>query len=312
MSNPKETDKKKGGKGFKLPKLKLPKLKLPKLKLPAKKGALARPAIQIPSTDGTSLLAMLLVGGLSAGSAAIAIRFAMPAQIVVQRPSDADQEHGKTLNPAGFPDVSVGPNVTSDFSLTMERPVISDKAYVHPQASVIGYASLGDRVYVAPQASIRADVGKNIAIGNESAVLDGAVIHALPTEEKGVHKMENIVMVEGQEYAVHIGNRVTLAPQCQVYGPAVIGDSCYIGMQSLVFKARLGDGVVLEPRAAAIGVSVADGRYIPAGIVVTTQQQAEVLPKIEPGYPYKDANDLAVKVNTQLVDGYLGLHPTGN
>jgi carbonic anhydrase/acetyltransferase-like protein (isoleucine patch superfamily) len=312
VSDAKKKDDKKKGKGLKLPKISLPKFKPPQIRLPSKKGQPPRPPINIPAPDGTFLMAMVLVGGLSAASAAIAIHFAMPRQVIVQRPTSDEQEHGKSYNPQGFPDLSVGPNVTSDYSMSMERPVIADTAYVNPHACIIGYASVGDRSYVAPQASIRADVGKNIAIGNESAVLDGAVIHALPTEEKGVHKMENIIMVDGQEFAVHVGNRVTLAPQCQVYGPAAIGDNCYVGMQALVFKSRIGDNCVLEPRSAAIGVSIGDSHYIPAGIVVTSQQQADALPTIGKDYAYKDANDLAVKVNTQLVEGYLGLHPTGN
>ncbi|HEY9900401.1 MAG TPA: hypothetical protein V6D00_14595 [Pantanalinema sp.] len=301
MSGPKNPSPPKPGKGF--------KLTLPKFKPPA------LPAVKLPAPpshfDGTFLLAMVLVGGLSAGSAAIAVRFAMPSQVVIQRPSDADQEHGRSYNPAGFPDITTGPNVTSDYSLTMERPVIAETAYVHPQASVIGYVTLGERVLVAPQASIRGDEGKNIQVGDESNVQDGAVIHALPTEVKGVSKMEHRVVVNGQEYAVYVGDRVTLAPQSQVHGPSVVGDDAYIGMQALVFKARIGAGCVLEPRAGAIGVNIREGHYVPAGVVVTSQEQADALPAITPGYAYHDAGAQAVKVNTQLAEGYRNLYPGG-
>ncbi|MBO9541223.1 carbonic anhydrase [bacterium] len=235
----------------------------------------------------------------------------MPTQVVVQRPSDADQDHGRSYNPAGFPDITTGPNVVSDYSLTMERPVIAETAYVHPQASVIGYVTLGERVLVAPQASVRGDEGKNILVGDETSVQDGVVIHALSTEEKGVSKMEHRVVVNGQEYAVYIGERVTLAPQSQVHGPSVVADDAYIGMQALVFKARIGAGCVLEPRAAAIGVNIREGHYVPAGVVVTSQEQADSLPAITPGYAYKDAGAQAVKVNTQLAEGYRNLYPAG-
>lgn len=302
MSGPKNSSNTKARKGFKLS---LPKIKppaFPPLKLPGGKP---------PQFDATFLLSMLLVGGLSAGSAAIAVRFAMPSQVVVQSPSETDQEHGRSYNPAGFPDITTGPNVTSDYSLTMERPVIARTAYIHPQASVIGYVSLGERVLVAPQASVRGDEGKNIHVGDASSIQDGAIIHALPTEEKGVSKLEHRVVVEGQEYAVHIGDRVTLAPQSQVHGPSVVADDAYIGMQALVFKARIGAGCVLEPRAAAIGVNVPEGHYVPAGVVVTSQEQADALPAITPGYAYRDAGALAVKVNTQLAEGYRNLYPAG-
>lgn len=298
MSAPKKPDKPAAGKAGK------------GIKIPFKVPALPKVGINPASVDGTFILAMFLVGGLSAGSAALAIRFAMPAQVVVQRPMEADQEPGKAFNPKGFPDITTGPNVTTDFSLSMERPVIAATAYIHPQASVIGYVTIGEHVLVAPQASIRADEGKNIAIGTDSSVQDGVVLHALPTEEKGIKKMDNVVVVNGEDYALYVGDRVTLAPQCQVYGPAVVSDDAYIGMQALVFKSRVGAGCVLEPRAAVIGVSVPDGHYVPAGMVVTSQEQADKLPAIDPGYAYKGAGALAVKVNTQLAEGYRNLHPS--
>lgn len=292
----------KPGKGFKLPLPKLPKPKLPAGKLPKVK-------INPGALDGTFVLSMLLVGGLSAGSAALAIRFAMPQQVIVQRPSESEQATSFGHNPDGFPDVTTGPNVTSDYSLTMERPVIAGSAYVHPQASIIGYVRLGEHVFVAPQAAIRADEGKSIFIGDDSSVQDGAVIHGLPTEEKGVRKMENQVVVNGDPYSVYIGSQVTVCAQSQVFGPSVVSDNAYIGMQALVFKSRVGEGSVLEPRAAAIGVNIPDGRYVAAGVVVTTQEQADNLPKIGAGYAYQNAGTQAVRVNTQLAQGYRALYP---
>lgn len=293
---------------FKLPNIKLPAIKLPNVKLPAIK----LPTIHIPQADASILITMVLVGGLSAGSAAIAIRWMMPSQVIVQRPSDEDQESSKAHNPQGYPDFTTGPNVLSDFSMSMERPVIADSAFVHPQASIIGYVALGEHVFVAPQASIRGDVGKNILIGDDSNVQDGVIIHALPTEEKGARKMENAVMYDGQEFAVYVGQKVTLAPQCQVYGPAVIGNGAYLGMQALVFRARVGDGSVLEPRSAAIDVTIPEGRYVPAGLTVTSQEQADSLPAITPTYRYATAGAMGVAINTQLAAGYRGLHPTRN
>lgn len=303
MSGPKNASKPKAGKGL--------KLSFPAIKLPGLKGAGGVAAKAGSSFDTTFLLSMLLVGGLSAGSAAIAVRFAMPSQVVVQSPTADQQEHGRSYNPAGFPDLTTGSNVTSDFSMSMERPVIAETAFVHPQASVIGYVTIGERVLVAPQASLRGDEGKNIEVGDESNIQDGVVIHALPTEEKGVSKLEHRVVIDGQEFAVYIGDRVTLAPQSQVHGPSVVADGAYIGMQALVFKARVGRGCVLEPRAAAIGVNIPEGHYVPAGVVVTSQEQADALPLIKPGYAYQDAGAQAVKVNTQLADGYRNLYPAG-
>ncbi len=46
-------------------------------------------------------------------------------------------------------------------------------------------------------------------------------------------------------------------------------------MQALVFKSVIGKNVVVEPGAKVIGVTVAEGRYIPAGSVVVTQEACQ-------------------------------------
>lgn len=72
------------------------------------------------------------------------------------------------------------------------------------------------------------------------------------------------------------------------------------------FKAQVGKGCVVEPGARLLnGVKVPDGRYVPAGTVVTTQEQADNLPKITDNYPLKNLNQGVLHVNEQLAEGYL-------
>ncbi|CAG0985446.1 MAG: hypothetical protein OIN86_15960 [Candidatus Methanoperedens sp.] len=53
------------------------------------------------------------------------------------------------------------------------------------------------------------------------------------------------------------------------HGPAIVDDGTFIGMQALVFKAQVGKNVVVELGAILWnGVKIADGRYVPAGMVV--------------------------------------------
>ena len=53
-----------------------------------------------------------------------------------------------------------------------------------------------------------------------------------------------------------------------------------MGMQALIFKAHVEKGVVVEPGATIIGVTVAAGRYLPARAVVTTQEVADRLAEL--------------------------------
>jgi len=196
-------------------------------------------------------------------------------------------------------------NVVTDFSAKVSEPVIDLSTYVHPLAAVIGNVILGKNIMVAPMASIRGDEGQPLYVGDNSNVQDGVVIHALETELNGKPVEKNLYEVSGRKYAVYVGNRVSLAHQVQIHGPAVVMDDTFVGMKSLVFRSRVGTGCVLEPGVILMGVAVPDGRYVPAGSVIKTQEQADQLPAISDGYPMKTLNKGVVHVNTALAKGYL-------
>ncbi len=196
----------------------------------------------------------------------------------------------------------LGANVETTFNPTISLPILSTTSTVHPMASVIGSVELGQRVFVAPFASIRGDEGQNIHIGDDSNVQDGVVIHGLETFEAGKELVENEVEVGRQKYSVYIGQRVSIAHQSQVHGPARIGDDTLIGMQALIFRAEVGDHVVVEPGAKIIGVKIAPRRYVPATAAITKQSDADALPVITDQYPYHNLNHAVVQVNTQLAD----------
>jgi carbonic anhydrase/acetyltransferase-like protein (isoleucine patch superfamily) len=160
-------------------------------------------------------------------------------------------------------------------------------------------------VMVSPQASVRGDEGMPIYIGDNSNVQDGVVIHALETvdeEQKPVEK--NLVEVGGKKYAVYIGNRVSLAHQSQVHGPASIGDDTIVMVQAFVFRSIVGKSVVIEPGAMVYGVTIPDGRYVSMGMIISNQSVADNLPVITEDYVFVNLNKGVVYVNTNLAAGY--------
>ena len=199
----------------------------------------------------------------------------------------------------------VGKNVLTDFSSKVCDPVIDPTAYVHPLAAVIGNVILGKNVMVSPFASVRGDEGQPLFVGDNANVQDGVVIHALETEMNGQTIEKNLYEVEGKKYAAYVGSRVSLAHQVQIHGPAVVLDETFVGMKSLVFKSFVGKNCVIEPGCILMGVTVADGRYIPAGSVIKTQEQADKLPVVTEDYPFRTLNKGVVHVNTALAKGYL-------
>ncbi len=199
----------------------------------------------------------------------------------------------------------IGKSVVTDFSARASEPDIDPSTYVHPLASVIGNVHLGKNIMVSPTASIRGDEGQPLFVGDDSNVQDGVVIHALETEMNGRPVTKNLCEVDGRAYAVYVGNRVSLAHQVQIHGPAVVRDDTFVGMKSLIFKSVVGHNCVIEPGAILMGVRVADRRYVPAGSVVKTQAEADALPEITSEYPMKEMNRGVVHVNKGLARGYL-------
>ncbi len=196
-------------------------------------------------------------------------------------------------------------NVITDFSPKVYEPVIAQGCYIHPLAAIIGNVILGRNVMVAPTACVRGDEGQPLYVGNDSNVQDGVIIHALETELDGKPIEKNRVEVDGRQYAVYVGDRVSLAHQVQIHGPAVVLDDSFVGMKTLVFKSHIGRNCVVEPGVILMGVKVADGRYVPVGSVIKTQEEADMLPVITNDYVFKDLNKGVVHVNKALAKGYL-------
>ncbi|MDR6223005.1 hypothetical protein [Methanococcoides alaskense] len=110
--------------------------------------------------------------------------------------------------------------------------------------------------------------------------------------------------VEGRPYSVYIGERVSLAHQSQIHGPAAVCDDAFLAMQTLVFNANVGKGSVLEPKSGAFGVDIPENRYVPAGMMITKQEDADALPEIFEGYFFENTNREVVSVNIELAKGY--------
>ncbi len=228
-------------------------------------------------------------------------------QPVVSGHTSAAVPESRGGNPAARVAMGRGrPNVPADFNPDIETPSIEASAYLDPMASVIGHVEIGRRVFLAPFASVRGDEGQPIHIGHESNVQDGVVIHALETVADGKPLPQNTYEVQGKRYAVYVGDRVSLAHQSQVHGPAWVEDDSFIGMQALVFKAHVGKGCVVEPGAKIIGVTIPPGRYVKAGSVIGDQNTADQLPAITESYAFRTINKAVVHVNTSLADGYSG------
>lgn len=123
-------------------------------------------------------------------------------------------------------------------------PVLGERVYVDPAASVIGDVVLGDDVSVWPSTVLRGDVHR-IRVGARTNLQDGSIVHV---SHEGPY---------GPGLPCLIGEGVTIGHAAVVHA-CTIGDYCLIGMHATVL-----DGAVVKNYGF-----VGAGAVIPPGKVV--------------------------------------------
>lgn len=130
------------------------------------------------------------------------------------------------------------------YALGDKTPQLDDKAWVAPNATVIGDVHLGAETGVWWNTVIRGDTDR-IVIGDRSNIQDGSVLHT----DSGIQ--------------LTIGNGVTVGHMVMIHG-CTIGDNCLIGIGSIVLnKAVIG-------RNSLVGANtlIPEGKVFPEGVLI--------------------------------------------
>ncbi len=126
-------------------------------------------------------------------------------------------------------------------------PAISDKAYISPQATIVGDVTIGPGCFVGPGARIKGDYG-TIVIGKETSIQENCVVHARP----------------GQR--CEIGGRVSIGHGAIIHG-GVVGDGAVIGMGAIVSDfAEIGAGAIVAEGCVVISRQKVPERSIAVGV----------------------------------------------
>lgn len=126
------------------------------------------------------------------------------------------------------------------YALGDRTPRIDPRAYIHPDATVIGDVRIGADSSVWPAAVLRGDYG-TITVGERTSVQDGTVVHA--TADK----------------ATTIGSDCVVGHLAHLEG-CTVEDRCLIGSGSVV----LHDAVVRSGALVAAGAVVGNRAEVPA------------------------------------------------
>jgi carbonic anhydrase/acetyltransferase-like protein (isoleucine patch superfamily) len=127
------------------------------------------------------------------------------------------------------------------YSFGEKVPRISESAFVHPQAVIIGDVTVGDLAFIGPCAVLRGDSSK-IVIGARTSIQDGAVIHCTA------------------ELPTLVGDECTVGHNAHLEG-CTINTGALVGSGSVVLHAA----VVETGALVAAGALVLGGMIVPAG-----------------------------------------------
>lgn len=138
-------------------------------------------------------------------------------------------------------------------------PSIDPDAFVHPDAVVVGRVQVGPGASLWPGAVLRGDYGA-IAVGAETSVQDGTVIHATA------------------ELATVIGARCVVGHLAHLEG-CVVEDDCLVGSGSVLLHRVL----VRSGALVAAGAVVAPGTEVPARAMARGVPARVTLDAVQPG-----------------------------
>jgi len=132
------------------------------------------------------------------------------------------------------------------YSIDGITPVVSDSAYVHPSAVLIGDVIVGSGCYVGPHASLRGDMGR-IIMEEGSNLQDGCCMHSFPGKDAIVEANGHV----GHGAVLHgccIRRNAMVGMNSVVMNGAVVGESSIVAAMSFV-KANQ----VIPPYRLAMG-----------------------------------------------------------
>ncbi len=125
-------------------------------------------------------------------------------------------------------------------------PVVSEKAFVHPQACITGNVIIGDDVYIGPGAAIRGDWG-GIVIERGCNIQENCTIHMFPgitlTLQEGAHIGHGAII-----HGAQIGKNVLVGMNAVVMDHAEIGEGSIIGALTLIRTKE-----IIPPRSLVVG-----------------------------------------------------------
>ena len=183
-------------------------------------------------------------------------------------------------------------------AVSKRAPVAINDSFVSPLVERFGSARIGEGVFVAPNAILRADPGRRVCLGSETNVQDNVLVLALRDRQAAPGRC-------ARRRATETGERTSLAHQAEVINSR-IGDFTFIGFHARLLNAVVEDGAFVMHGAVIRNVRIPRDRLVGIGQQVTTQAQADALPRKEEAQAEFQRDVL--EVNAEFAEHYAELY----
>ena len=163
------------------------------------------------------------------------------------------------------------------YELDGVAPRIDPKAFVHPDAVVIGDVTIGPGSSIWPCTVLRGD-GAKITIGSDTSIQDGTVVHC------------------GTDLDTIVGNRCVVGHLAHLEG-CTLEDESFAGSGSvLLHYAWLGEGAMVAANAVITNHMVVPPRALAMGVPAQIREgrsDVDLIQRTATGYAAKAAHYLA-------------------
>jgi carbonic anhydrase/acetyltransferase-like protein (isoleucine patch superfamily) len=173
---------------------------------------------------------------------------------------------------------------------TGHLPTVHQSSFIDPTAIICGHVIIAENVFIGPYAVIRADEVDNdghiepIMIGANSNIQDGVVIHSKAGAK------------------VTVGEYTSIAHRSIVHGPCTLGSKVFIGFNSVVFNASIGDGCVIRHNSVVENCHLPGGFHVPSTTNIHSDADLARVPKVDTDVA--SFSESVAITNMWLVQGY--------
>ncbi len=155
-----------------------------------------------------------------------------------------------------------------------KNPKIDPKAYISPQATIVGDVEIAAKANVWPGAVIRGDHAA-VRIGASTCIQDSAVIHAHSADNPAIIGNLAVIGTASVIHGVYIGDNTNIGEGCVIFDGATLGEGVMVAPGSIIPS-----NVVIPPRSLNSGAPASQIRELSREEVEKQMTRADTIAQV--------------------------------